>query len=142
MKTKITFFCSLAIVVLSFLFQSCKKDETPADAEKLIGTYSVHDIVTGASAGTYDYDVTVTQSSTDKNNIIIKGFGGWTTAEITATASDGSITIASQESIAAGGNISGSGTYDKTSFALTHISWTGTYTGGATDNGNATYTKK
>lgn len=110
-------------------------------AEALTGTYSVHDVVTGLYAGTYDYSTTVTSSSTVNNRLLLSNFCGLGAAvngyiDISGTV----ITIPSQDPTGMGdpGTITGSGL--ATSTAIVSLNYSITYSGGS-DNGNATYTK-
>lgn len=110
-------------------------------AEALTGTYSVHDVVTGLYAGTYDYSVTVTSSSTVNNKLIIQNFGGLGAAvNVNITVNGTIITIPSQDPTGMGdpGTVTGSGL--ATSSAIVSLNYSITY-GGGSDNGNATFTK-
>lgn len=114
-------------------------------SDLLAGPYNVSDVVTGTYPGTYTYSVTITQSSTDYNKILIANFGGYGTAVTVYATIDGSvITIPSQSPTGMGdpGTISGSGQYNGGSFAVTNITYSASYDSGGADNGNATYTKQ
>lgn len=114
-------------------------------SDKLAGAYNVVDVVTGSYPGTYNYSVTITQSSTDYNKILISNFGGYGTAvTVYATINGSTITIPSQtpSGMTDSGTISGTGTYNGTSFAVTSMTYSAAYTSGGQDNGNATYTKQ
>jgi len=119
-------------------------------SDLLIGTYNVHDVVTGVGAGTYDYTVTITQSSTDYNKLLINNFGGFGTAvTVNANVLAAVITIPSQHP--AGMPSGGEGTFTGTTGAytvtpslksVTSINYSVAYDAGGTDNGSATYTKQ
>lgn len=119
-------------------------------SDLLIGTYNVHDVVTGVGAGTYDYTVTVTQSSTDYNKLLINNFGGFGTAvTVSANVLAANITIPSQHP--AGMPSGGEGTFTGTTGAysvtttlkaVTSINYSVVYDAGGTDNCAATYTKQ
>ncbi len=119
-------------------------------SDLLIGTYDVHDVVTGTGAGTYDYTVTVTQSGTDYNKLIINNFGGFGTAvSVNAFVLAANISAPSQHpaGMPAGGEgtISGStGTYTVTASlkSITALNYSVSYDAGGTDNGSATFTKQ
>lgn len=69
-------------------------------SDKLAGTYAVIDVVTGSTPstndGTYNYNVTVTQSSTDYNKLLLGNFGGVAGASVVAIVDGTNITIATQ----------------------------------------------
>lgn len=121
-------------------------------SDKLAGTYSVSDIVTGAvpssGNGTYSYNVTVTQSTSEYNRINISNFGGFGTGvTVYATVEGSNITIPTQAltgdpqfSGSGASNVSGTGTYNGGQFKITSINYT--CSNAMYGNGNATYTKQ
>jgi hypothetical protein len=119
-------------------------------SDYLVGSYAVTDFVTGSNAGTYTYNVTVTQSGTDYNKLLFGNFGGFgASVSVYANVSGTVITIPSQQPSGvplSGTSISGTGTYtgSGTSWKITSITYTATYPtppGGA-DNGASTYVKQ
>lgn len=115
-------------------------------SDKLAGTYSAVDVVTGVGAGSYDYTATVTQSSTEYNKILIKNFGSYDEAvTVYAIVEGDNITIPDQKPAGmptADTEISGSGTYDGATFKIKTITYSAKYPNGETDNGTSTYTKQ
>jgi hypothetical protein len=119
-------------------------------SDLLAGTYNVHDVVTGTGAGTYDYVVTVTQSGTDYNKLIINNFGGFGTAvSVNSFVLAANISVPSQHPAGmptgGEGTITGStGTYTVTASlkGITAINYSVSYDAGGTDNGSATFTKQ
>jgi len=121
-------------------------------SDKLAGTYSVTDVVTGANPpagnGTYNYNVTVTQSSTEYNKIIISNFGGFgNSVNVYAIVEGSNITIPSQAltgdpqfSGSGASNVSGTGTYNGGAFKITSINYS--CSNAMYGNGSATYTKQ
>lgn len=92
------------------------------ESSKLAGSYSCEDIVTGSTVpsfpnGNWGYDVTVTQSSTTYNKLLIENFGGFGSGfSVYATVTGTAITIPSQTVTQPGTGgatitVSGSGTY-------------------------------
>lgn len=115
-------------------------------SNKLAGSYKVTDVVTGSSAnGTYNYDVDITQSSTDYNKILIGNFGGFSVGKVSATVEGNSITIPSQSVTATAGSgtvtvtLSGTGTYDGATFKVLTLSYSAS---NGLGNGQATLTKQ
>lgn len=117
---------------------------------KLAGNYHVIDVVTGANAGTYTYDVTVDSSAAANTwwkTIVIHNFGAYgTPVVVSATIDAGVITIPEQSpsGMPAGyeGKITGTGTYDGANKTLTTFNYHVVYNvGGTTDDGVAIYTK-
>lgn len=118
-------------------------------SDLLAGAYSVSDVVTGCTPssnnGTYAYNVTISQSSTDFNKILISNFGGLgSSVSIYATINGSVITIPSQPATGANPttNVSGTGTYVKAGsiFKVTTLNYTASNVFFGT--GNATYTKQ
>lgn len=110
----------------------------------LAGTYSVTDIVSGSSGGsfdgTYTYNVTITQSGTDYNKLVISNFGGFgTTISATATVLGQNMTIPATTLVTPFGDfpVSGTGNYDGAGKKITTI----TYSAGTAGNGSMTLTK-
>jgi hypothetical protein len=112
-------------------------------SDKLAGSYSVTDIVSGGSfPGTYNYTVTITQSSTDYNKVLIGNFLGLgTSVSGSATVSGTTLTIPAQAIATSGGtfNVSGSGQYDGAAFKITKLTYTGD---NGLGNGDATLVKQ
>jgi hypothetical protein len=118
-------------------------------SNKLAGTYSVSDVVSGsanpANNGTYTYTVTVTQSS-EYNKVLISNFGGFGTSRVVSATVDGSTitipaTTITPEGETASTSIAGTGSYTGSAFKITNISYTSSNNAyGAA--GNATYTKQ
>lgn len=111
-------------------------------AANLGGSYHVTDVVTGKYAGTYNYDVTVTPSSTQNNVLTINGFAGLgTPVNVSATVSGSTLTISTQNpsGMQDPGVVSGSGTISGT--AISNLTYTINYNSGGTDNGSASLTK-
>ena len=116
-------------------------------SDKLAGTCAVTDVVTGSTIpngnGTYNYNVTVTQSSTDYNKLLFSNFGGFANQNIVATVEGSSINIPSQAVGVQGQTgtvtVSGSGTYDGATGKITKITYSA---GGGLGNGSATYSKQ
>lgn len=117
-------------------------------SDKLAGTYAVSDVVTNSTPstgdGTYTYNVTVSQSSTDYNKIIMAGFAGVATASVIATVNGPTITIESQAITGANPatNISGSGSYTVSGGIAKITNVTYTASNAFYGQGNATYTKQ
>lgn len=121
-------------------------------SDKLAGTYNVSDVVTGANPpsgnGTYTYVVTVTQSTSEYNKILISNFGGFGTGvSVYAYVEGSNITIPSQAlsgdpqfSGSGASNISGTGTYNGGQFKITSINYS--CSNALYGNGSATYTKQ
>lgn len=112
-------------------------------SDKLAGSYSVVDIVSGGSfPGTYNYTCTVTQSSTDYNKLLITNFLGLgATVQGNITANGTAINIPAQ-TVSVGGssfNVSGSGLYTGESFKITKLTYTGD---NGLGSGDATFTKQ
>jgi len=106
----------------------------------LAGNYHVTDVVTSTipgNAGTYNYDVAVTASTTLNNKINISDFAGLN-VNVTATVSGSTLTIASQNpsGMQNPGAISGNGTISGNNMAS--YTYTILYTAGGSDNGNTT----
>jgi hypothetical protein len=114
-------------------------------SDRLIGTYAAHDVVTGANAGEYDYNITVTQSSAAYNKLLLQNFGGFGAAVVANLNIVGTaVTIPTQTpaGMPAGyeGSIAGTGTY--LGLALKTLNYTVNYTAGGSDAGVATLTKQ
>jgi hypothetical protein len=114
---------------------------------QLVGSYAVDEVVTGKNAGNYTYTVTVTQSSSEYNKLLVSNFGGFgATVSVYMTVSGAVITIPSQNpsSMPDPGAISGNGSYNKagTIYKITSLNYSAVYTSGGTDNAVATYTKQ
>lgn len=121
-------------------------------SDKLAGSYSVSDVVTGANPpsgnGTYAYTVTVTQSTSEYNRINIANFGGFGTGVVVYAIVEGSnITIPSQNltgdpqfSGSGASTVSGTGIYNGGAFKITSINYT--CSNAQYGNGAATYTKQ
>jgi hypothetical protein len=115
-------------------------------SDKLAGVYNVSDVVTGSTPtsgnGTYTYSVTVSQSSTDYNKIILAGFMGIASASATATINGSVITVASQAVNGANPatSVSGTGTYDGVTKKILSFQYTASNVFYGV--GNATYTKQ
>lgn len=112
-------------------------------SDKLAGTYSVADVVSGGTdPGTYNYTVTITQSSTDYNKLNISNFLGLgATVQGNILAQGAAINIPSQTITTVNGSftISGTGQYDGATFKITKL----TYSAGAElGSGDATFTKQ
>lgn len=116
-------------------------------SDKLIGTYDVNETVTGKNAGTYTYTITVTQSSSEYNKLLVSNFGGFGgTVSVYMTVNGAVVTIPNQDpsSMPDPGAISGSGQYNKAGsiYKLTNLTYTAVYTSGGSDNAVATLTKQ
>ncbi len=114
-------------------------------SDKLAGTYGVNDVVTNSQVanGTFAYDITVAQSSTIYNRVLISNFGGFAQTAIYANVEGTAVTIPSQTTTVQGQQaqvtVSGSGTYDGTQLALKTINYNA---GTSLGNGAATLVKK
>jgi hypothetical protein len=112
-------------------------------SDKLAGTYSVIDIVSGGSfPGTYTYNCTVTQSSTDYNKLLISNFLGLdVSVQGFVTAGGADLTIPAQTINTTSGsfNVSGAGKYTGETFKITKLTYTGS---NGLGNGDATFTKQ
>lgn len=121
-------------------------------SDKLAGSYSVSDVVTGANPpsgnGTYQYTVTVTQSTSEYNRINIANFGGFGSGVVVYAIVEGNnITIPTQALTgdpqfngSGASNVSGTGTYNGGQFKITNITYN--CSNAMYGNGNATYTKQ
>lgn len=111
----------------------------------LAGTYiNISDLAEG-DVTPVNYDVTVTQSTTTFNKILLNNFGGYgTNYNFVATASGPTITLVSQN-VTIGGEtatITGTGTYTKNgngTFSIAVFHYTEAIIGGNTTNFTATY---
>lgn len=115
-------------------------------SDKLAGSYDCTDIVSGATNpannGTWGYSMSITQSSTDYNKILLANFGGFgTSVSAFATVAGTSITIPAQALSVPGlgtVNISGTGQYDGANKKVTSIN----YTSDGFGNGSVTLVKQ
>jgi hypothetical protein len=115
-------------------------------SDKLAGAYDCTDIVSGASNpvnnGTFGYNLTITQSSTDYNKILLGNFGGFgSSVSAFATVTGTTVTIPAQALSVPGigtVNISGTGQYDGANKKVTSIN----YTTDGFGNGSVTLTKQ
>lgn len=75
MKFQLTFKMMLVCLLSSTVLftTSCKKDETP-DRDKFIGTYNVNE---NCTSGTYSYSITISESSSDEDAVVISNFGDY-----------------------------------------------------------------
>jgi hypothetical protein len=120
-------------------------------SDLLTGSYHVHDVVTiGPGAGTYDYDVTVTQSGIDYNKLLINNFGGFGgTTIVSAYVLAANISIPVQTPVMPvgdEGSFTGTGGTYTVSTGLKAVATINyvldyTATGVLDDHGAATYTK-
>ena len=119
-------------------------------SNKLAGTYAVDATITGGpGAPGWTGTVTVTQSSTEYNKLIVSNFDAWGTAvSVNILVNGNTITVPSQHpsGVPAGseGTASGSaGTYTVSGFAITSLDYTWTYdTGGPADVSHEVWTKQ
>ncbi|PKP02467.1 MAG: hypothetical protein CVU11_11845 [Bacteroidetes bacterium HGW-Bacteroidetes-6] len=122
-------------------------------ANALAGSYSVHAVVTGAGAGTYDYTEVVTASGVDYNKIIISDFNYYPNLTVSATVTGSSISFNETKSYdwdgdgtATSADITGTtlNAFEVVSATVSRIvtlSFTINYGGGQVDQVVATYTK-
>ncbi len=109
--------------------------------------YHVSDVVTGAGAGTFEYNVTVTASSTDLTKLLFANFGGFGTPVVANVnfAKDGTLTIPAQDLTGTPGyegHLTGTGITSLDGTTLT-INYTYVYADGSgTATCVATYTKQ
>ncbi len=103
-QIKLLFTCFLAgsLIVLS----GCKKDDDGADRSDFVATYSV---IETCGAGNDSYDITITESSTSDDGILIANLYDWDETA-TATVDGDNLTIPSQ--LLDGLTFSGTGTLD------------------------------
>jgi hypothetical protein len=121
-------------------------------SNKLAGTYKVSSVITGGpGAPGWDGTVTVTQSSTEYNKLLVANFGGWGAAVIGYIVVSGTnITVPSQSptgvpSGSEGTALGTSGTYSVsgTTIAIATLNYSWTYTsGGPADVCTETWTKQ
>lgn len=103
LKTKsyvLIFFISI------FSFISCEKEEPVLDREKFLGSYNVSESCT---SGTYSFAISITESSTSDDIIIINNFADYQ-LNIRATVDGSNITFNETQqgvSFSGSGNISG-----------------------------------
>lgn len=108
----------------------------------LEGGYSVMDIITGTNAGTRNYNVSVSSSSTENNKIFIKNFGEYgSLVSAEAMVADSVLTISSQQLLLNGDTSIVTGNGSIQNYLITGITYNAVYNSGGTDNGNAVYTK-
>lgn len=115
-------------------------------SDKLAGLYDCDDIVTGSTEssfpnGSYTWQTTITQSTTEYNKILISNFGGFEFS-VYATVTGNSITIPNQTVTQPGSGgaivtLSGSGQYVGATKKIT----TFTYVTNGFGNGSVTLTK-
>lgn len=112
-----------------------------------IATYHVSDVVTGTGAGTFEYNVPVTASSTDQTKLLFSNFGGFGTPVVASVnfAKDGTLTIPAQDLTGTPGyegHLTGTGTTSLDGNTLT-VNYTYVYADGSgTATCVATYTKQ
>jgi hypothetical protein len=126
--------------------QASEKKTVKVKSDLLAGTYTCTDIVTGAddpsNNGTFTYTVTVTQSSTAYNKLIISNMGGFGTS-VTATVDVlGTTFTLPSTSLSVPGvgsfNISGNGNYNGADKKLTSMTYSTAFFG----TGNVTMVKQ
>ncbi|MFN0214260.1 MAG: hypothetical protein ACKVT2_08390 [Saprospiraceae bacterium] len=123
--------CAILLTGLVFIASSCKKDKTP-DRDKFLGAYSV---VETCGSGNDTYDLTILESGTSENAIIVANLYGSGT-QLSATVSGSNVTIASQ--VALGITWSGSGSISGNTLTISFM----VSAGGASDNCTALCTRK
>ena len=105
---------------------------------KFVGSYEVDDVC--SESGSNNYNVTITASSVNADQVLISNFWDAFLNNVVATVDSNEITIASQEPDNDGFLVSGTGTYISSSNTIT---FTYTVTDGTdTDNCQTTYTKQ
>jgi len=89
-----------------------------ASAEKFVGTYSVVENCS-VSGGVGPYTTTISQSSSNKVNVLLQNFGDFSaTITVTGSVNGTTLTIASQT--VSGYTVSGSGTYNNGVITITY----------------------
>ena len=118
-------------------------------SDNLAGSYNVSDVITNAvptsNNGTYAYAVTVAQSSTDYNKILINNFGGFgASVQVFATVSCSTITIPTQSpsGMSPASSLSGTGTYTVSGGIAKITNLTYACSDPSYGDGNATYTEQ
>lgn len=108
----------------------------------LAGPYRVSDVVTGG--GTFTYDVTVTQSGTAFNRILINGFADFDiTVHADIVGNVITIPLQTPTNWTATESVQGTGTYDGVNRRLTSFTYTIKHGNPlVTETGTATYTKR
>lgn len=124
-------YCTILLTGVVLFTTSCKKDKTP-DRDKFLGAYSV---VQTCGSGNASYDITIIESGTADNAVIIVNLYN-ITQQWSATVSGDNITISTQVV----GAITWSGSGSIAGNSLT-ISFTGA-TAGVFDNCTAICTRK
>ena len=109
---------------------SCKKEETP-DRDKFIGTYNVNET---CSSGTFSYAITVSESTTSEDAIVINNFGDYG-VNVRATVSGNNITFNDTQG---GGTFSGSGSISDNTLTIIYT----VSVAGLTDNCTKTCIKQ
>ena len=77
-------------VLLAF---GCQKDKDP-DRLAFLGSYSV--IESCATTGNYEYNITITESTTSEDDIVINNFGDFAGGSLKATVSGKGMSIPAQ----------------------------------------------
>ena len=96
--------------------------------DRYTGSYSAIDVCT---SGNYNYNATVSASSTDVTKVLMTNFGGFgSSVVVNATVSGSSFTIPSQ--VFGAVTISGSGTLSSDNLTI-NVSYTANDTGGGSD---------
>jgi len=125
------FFALLLLAGTVLLTTSCEKDEIPA-RQKFLGSYQVNE---NCNSGSYTYSMTVVESATSDDGIIMQNFGNFqSTINVNATVNNENISFnVTQDGV----TVTGSGTI--TGNTLTVIYQT---SGGFDDNCTATCIKQ
>jgi len=129
------------------LTQVTRTVDVVVNSATYLGTYHVSDVVTGAGAGTFEYNVPVTVSSIDQTKLLFANFGGFGTPVVASInfAKDGTLTISAQDLTGTPGyegHLTGTGITSLDGTTLT-INYTYIYADGTgTATCVATYTKQ
>ena len=105
--------------------------------DRYVGSYSAIDV---CSSGTYNYNATVTASSTDLTKVLMTNFGGFgSSVVVNATVDGSSFTVPSQTFGSV--SISGSGTLASDGLTI-NVTYTANDTGGGSDQCSGTWDKQ
>ena len=114
-------------------------------SDLLAGSYDVDDSVSsGPNAGGYTETITVTQSSTLYNKILMGNFAGaGASVSVYATVTGSVITIPAQtpSGLGVSGSVTGTGTYSGSTKSILTLDYTIDYGSGVKDVGHAIFTK-
>lgn len=78
------FVASLLLIIAVAAASGCKKDSTP-DREKFLGAYSVNE---NCTSGNYSFSITIIESATVEDGIVINNFGDYGVNVLATVAGD------------------------------------------------------